>query len=78
MRPPPAACAKLATLLNYIGYIETAPGLLRSGETEMKAICSELEAGGAAIHTSVLTRQEDVWRALRKFFMQQAEQAEAA
>jgi len=66
---------KLAELLNYIGYIETAPGLLRSSETEMKTICNELEDEGAMISTSVLTRQEDVWRALRKFFMQQAEAA---
>ncbi len=41
----------------------------------MKTICNELEDEGAMISTSVLTRQEDVWRALRKFFMQQAETA---
>lgn len=69
---------KLADFLNYIGYIETAPGLLRSSETEMKTICNELEDDGAPISTSVLTRQEDVWRALRRFFIQQAEQTEAA
>lgn len=73
--PASTSLAKLASLLNYIGYIETAPGLLRSSETEMKAICDELENSGAIISTSVLTRQEDVWRALRKFFMQQAEAA---
>jgi uncharacterized protein len=77
-----ASLEKLAALLNYIGYIETAPGLLRSSETEMKSICNELDSGRhedtGVIHTSVLTRDEDVWRALRKFFMQQAEQAEAA
>jgi len=69
---------KLAAMLNYIGYVETAPGLLRSGETEMKSICNELEDSDMVVNTSVLTRQEDVWRALRKFFVQQAEQAEAA
>ncbi len=73
-----ASLRKLAGLVNYIGYIETAPGLLRSSETEMKAICDELEDDGAMISTSILTRQEDVWRALRKFFMQQASETESA
>jgi len=69
---------KLAELANTIGYIETALGLLRSSETEMKAICDELEDDGAPISTSILTRQEDVWRALRKFFLRQAGATEPA
>lgn len=73
-----ASLSKLAALLNYVGYVETAPGMLRSGETEMKAICAELENSGTVVNTTVLTRQEDVWQALRKFFVQQAEPAEAA
>lgn len=73
-----ASLSKLASMLNTIGYIETAPGLLRSTETEMQLICSQLEHDGAAISTSVLSRQEDVWRALRRFFTQQAEPKETA
>jgi len=73
-----ASLRKLAELANTIGYIETAPGLLRSSETEMKAICDELEDDGAPVSTSILTRQEDVWRALRKFFLQQAGATEPA
>ncbi|OGB22909.1 MAG: hypothetical protein A3I66_02380 [Burkholderiales bacterium RIFCSPLOWO2_02_FULL_57_36] len=69
---------QLAELLNYVGYVETVPGSLRTTETEMKMICGQLERNGAAIGTSVLTRPDDIWKAIRKFFVQQAEQSEAA
>lgn len=63
--------AKLGTLLNYIGYVETVPGSPRTSETEMKMLCTDLERSGAPIGSSVLTRHEDVWKAIRKFFVQQ-------
>lgn len=75
----PAACdslKKLTELLNYVGYVETVPGSPRASETEMKMICGDLERGGAPIGTSVLTRTDDVWNAIRKFFVQQTDQAE--
>lgn len=62
---------KLSKLLNYIGYVETVPGSPRTSETEMKMLCTELERSGAPIGSSVLTRHEDVWKAIRKFFVQQ-------
>jgi sporulation protein YhbH len=62
---------KLSRVLNYIGYVETVPGSPRTSETEMKMLCTELERSGAPIGTSVLTRHEDVWKAIRKFFVQQ-------
>lgn len=73
-----ASLSKLASMLNAIGYIETAPGMLRASETEMQTICSQLEQDGAAISTDVLTRQDDVWHALRRFFTQQAERVDAS
>jgi hypothetical protein len=69
---------QLTTLLNYVGYVETVPGSPRTNETEMKMICGRLERSGAPIGTSVLTRSEDVWKAIRKFFVQQTEQSEVA
>ncbi|RZI42923.1 DUF444 family protein [Herbaspirillum sp. HC18] len=66
--------AKLGRLLNYIGYVETVPGSPRTSETEMKTLCAEVERGGAPIGSSVLTRHEDVWKAIRKFFVQQQEE----
>jgi hypothetical protein len=63
--------SRLAKLLNYIGYVETVPGSPRTSETEMKMLCTEIERGGAPIGSSVLTRHDDVWKAIRKFFVQQ-------
>jgi hypothetical protein len=63
--------SRLCGLMNYIGYVETVPGSPRTSETEMKMLCTELEHSGAPIGSSVLTRHEDVWKAIRKFFVQQ-------
>ncbi len=65
--------SELCGLLNYIGYIETLPGVPRSLETEMRRMCNELERRGMPIASSVLASPDDVWRALRKFFSQQLE-----
>jgi uncharacterized sporulation protein YeaH/YhbH (DUF444 family) len=64
---------ELAGLLNYIGYIETLPGVPRSLETEMRRLCNDLERRGLPIGSSVLAGSDDVWRALRKFFSDQGE-----
>jgi len=65
--------SRLGKLLNYIGYVETVPGSPRTTETEMKMLCAEVERGGAPIGSSILARHEDVWKAIRQFFVQQAE-----
>jgi hypothetical protein len=44
----------------------------------MKMICAELERNGARIGTSILARSDDVWKAIRKFFVQQSETSEVA
>ncbi|MGZ8287896.1 MAG: DUF444 family protein [Telluria sp.] len=66
------ALAELGAMINYIGYVETLPGVPRSLETEMRRLCGELERRGVPIGSSVLSGPEDVWRALRKFFTQEA------
>ncbi len=63
--------SRLSKLLNFIGYVETVPGSPRTSETEMKMLCGEIERSGAPIGSSILTRHEDVWKAIRKFFIQQ-------
>lgn len=76
-----AASSSLGTLtdlLNYVGYVETVPGSARTTETEMKMICGEIERRGAAIGTSVLMHPDDVWKAIRKFFVQQSQPSEVA
>lgn len=68
--------SELTSLLNFVGYVETVPGSPRASETEMKMICGELEKQGEAIGSSVLNAPEDVWKAIRKFFVQQNEPAD--
>ena len=72
--------SELGGVLNYIGYIETLPGVPRALETEMRRLCNELERRGLPISSSVLSGTDDVWRALRKFFSREmeADQLEAS
>jgi uncharacterized sporulation protein YeaH/YhbH (DUF444 family) len=69
---------ELCGVLNYIGYVETLPGVPRALETEMRRLCAELERRGMPISSSVLSAPEDVWRALRKFFATEAGSTPAA
>ena len=69
---------ELTGLLNYVGYVETVPGSSRVTDTEMKAICRQLEQAGARLGSCVLHQPDDVWKAIRQFFMQEAMQGEAA
>jgi uncharacterized sporulation protein YeaH/YhbH (DUF444 family) len=62
---------ELAGMLNYIGYVETLPGVPRALETEMRRMCNELERRGMPVGSSVLAHSDDVWRALRRFFSDQ-------
>jgi len=64
--------SRLGRLLNFIGYVETVPGSPRTSETEMKMLCGEVQRGGAPIGSSILTRPDDVWNAIRKFFTEQS------
>jgi hypothetical protein len=70
-----AATAGLETLthlLNYVGYIETVPGASRTMETEMTAICRLLQQRGAPLGSCILNQPDDVWKAIRQFFVADA------
>jgi uncharacterized sporulation protein YeaH/YhbH (DUF444 family) len=67
-----SALLKLTQLLNYVGYVETVPGTSRMTETEMKTICNQLEHGGATLGSCVLNKPDDIWKAIRQFFTQEA------
>jgi uncharacterized sporulation protein YeaH/YhbH (DUF444 family) len=64
----------LTQLLNYVGYIETVPGASRTMETEMTAICRLLQQRGAPLGSCILNQPEDVWKAIRLFFVADAMQ----
>lgn len=73
-----AGLRKLTQLLNYVGYVETVPGSSRVTDTEMKSICAQLEQAGAPLGSCVLNQPDDIWKAIRKFFMQEAMQGAEA
>ena len=68
--------SRLASMLNFVGYVETVPGSSRVTETEMRMICNQIEQSGAPLGSCVLNQLEDVWKAIRKFFLQQTSQTE--
>lgn len=71
--PATETLTSLLKQVNYVGYVETTPGSLRTTNTEMRAICAGLEQNGMPVATSVLGRPEDVWKAIRRFFISQTE-----
>lgn len=70
------ALGELATLLNYMGYVETVPGVPRSLETEMHSLCAEQERRGLPLHSSILSKSDDIWAAIRTFFQHEAADTE--
>lgn len=66
------ALGQLCARLNYLGYVETLPGMPRAVDTEMARLCAEQARQGKPIGTSRLAAGEDVWQAIRTFFTQQA------
>jgi len=63
----------LARQVNYAGYVETG-GLAtyRPRETQLSELFGELRARGLPVGTSRLGSQDDVWRAIREFFKEEA------
>jgi hypothetical protein len=41
-------------------------------ETEMSAICRQLQQQGAPLGSCILNQPEDVWKAIRQFFVADA------
>lgn len=72
-----AGLVKLSSMLNYFGYVETVPGTSRMNETEMKMICNHIESTGASLGSCVLNRTDDIWKAIRQFFLQGSTRDEA-
>jgi uncharacterized protein len=68
-----AALGELAPLLNYAGYVETGGvATFRPRETQLAELFNELKANGHPVGVSHLGSQDDIWRAIREFFTEQA------
>jgi uncharacterized sporulation protein YeaH/YhbH (DUF444 family) len=71
--PAKAALAELMQVVNYAGYVETGGvATFRPRETQLAELFGELKTGGLPVGVSHLGSQEDIWRAIRDFFTEQA------
>jgi uncharacterized sporulation protein YeaH/YhbH (DUF444 family) len=67
---------QLAGRLNYAGYAEIATSGSRLRQTPLSALFLNLQSRGFPVGIASVTRQDDVWRAIRTFFGgQEREQA---
>jgi hypothetical protein len=73
--PAAAALAKLAERLNYLGYVETRLGTVRFSQTDMRTMMGSLADAGMPVDTQVVADINDVWQAIRRFFVHQASHA---
>src|SRR3954469_14168920 len=67
------ALAQIARAANYSGYVETGGiATFRPRDTQLSEIFAELKSRELAVGTSRLSSQDDVWSAIREFFVQQS------
>src|SRR5882672_10873005 len=68
-----AALAELGEIVNFIGYVETAPAAQQALSTETSALFEQLQADTGVAGRYGLSTPESVWDAIRAFFTQQAD-----
>lgn len=68
------ALSELASMVNYVGYVELQPASGVSAETEMARLCGELQHEGLPVGMSGISGQEDIWQAIRRLFLEEAGQ----
>jgi hypothetical protein len=70
--PAEQALARLASQVNYAGYVETGGvATFRPRDTQLSELFAASRAQGRPVGLSRLSSQEDVWRAIREFFKQE-------
>lgn len=71
--PASAALGQLAAQVNYAGYVETGGvATFRPRETQLAEVFGEARAAGRPVGMCHLNGRDDVWRALREFFREEA------
>lgn len=68
-----AALAQLGEIVNFIGYVETAPAAQQALSTETSALFEQLQNDTGVAGRYGLSTPESVWDAIRAFFTQQAD-----
>ncbi|MGD8430351.1 MAG: DUF444 family protein [Ectothiorhodospiraceae bacterium] len=69
---------ELAPAMNFLGYAEVSHQNHRRLDTEVAGIWRELAAEGMPTGSYSLTREADIWPAIKAFFTDQAAEAEAS
>src|ERR671937_163194 len=68
-----ASLTEIARQVNYTGYCETGGvATFRPRDTQLAELFTELKGSGLAVGTRHIASQDDVWKAIREFFSQQA------
>jgi uncharacterized sporulation protein YeaH/YhbH (DUF444 family) len=70
-----ASLNEMAPSLNYAGYVEVTPQGQTMMQTEITTLFSDLKRRGLPAAAMPVSGQEDVWRAIRHFFTEQANAA---
>jgi uncharacterized sporulation protein YeaH/YhbH (DUF444 family) len=73
-----ASLRAIAPRLNYFGYVETRPHAGRFAQTDMRTIVRKIAGEGAPADAQIVSDVDDVWKAIRHFFVRQAAEAAAA
>ncbi|MDN5849158.1 MAG: DUF444 family protein [Nitrococcus sp.] len=70
------ALMRVAPIMNFLGYVEVSHQNHRRLDTEVAGIWRGLAANGWPVGSYSLTREADIWLAIKAFFTDQAAEAE--
>ncbi len=70
--PSEAALRRLASVLNFVGYVEIAHSLRDALDTQMGSLFNALPSAGLPAESFPLTGYEDIWPGIKRFFSHQA------
>lgn len=66
--------AELGELVNFMGFVETPQNFLENGRSEMGRLFKALEARDFPVASFTLHKHDQVWDAIRTFFLREAVQ----
>lgn len=67
--------AELGALVNFMGFVETPQNFLENGRSETGRLFKALEARDFPVGSFTVHEHEQIWDAIRAFFMHEANQA---
>jgi uncharacterized sporulation protein YeaH/YhbH (DUF444 family) len=70
--PSEMSLRRLASLLNFVGYVEIAHSLRDALDTQMGSLFSAMPNAGLPVGSFPLSGYEDIWPGIKRFFSHQA------